>query len=70
MWSSSWVQVFAGLLLVVGGLMTVSSRALPGPAWLGGARDGVTGAALPAVRASGTGAIDVWSLRLRRTGRR
>ena len=110
MWSSSWVQVVAGLFLVVVGLATASSRVLPGPAWMWGARDPVTGAPLPAVRASGTGAIamggwlllqawfwlaaprdpwvvaatvavglcflgcavgfDVWSIRLRRAGRR
>ena len=54
---SSWVEVVVGLFLVAVGVVTVSVRVLPGPAWIWGVRDADTKAALPAVRASGTGTI-------------
>jgi hypothetical protein len=56
MWSSAG-DVVVGIGLVVTGWVTASSRVLPAPSWFWGARDVITGAPLPSVRASGIGSI-------------
>lgn len=54
---SSWVEVVVGVVLVAVGLVMALARVLPGPAWIWGVRDTDTRAAMPAVRASGTGTM-------------
>jgi hypothetical protein len=53
----SWAQVAIGIAQIAVGLMMAFARKLPGPAWLWGRRDVVTGAPTWTVRVSGTAAI-------------
>jgi hypothetical protein len=52
-----WVEAGTGLCLIVLGWVMAFARVLPGPAWMWGRRDAVTGAPTPAVRASGAAQI-------------